>query len=156
MFIKWLLSLRVIVTVLWGPGLSSLATAKSSPHEQWNIWAASWQNLVLPYANNKGADQPAHSRCLISAFVVRCLDSVIPLVSNLYLASVAAQAGLSLPWSQTPKTGYLVTRLIYDCVVQQVSGKHFVHQTSHLRRLMTKPTKWLCAQRRLRSSWVSD
>ena len=36
---------------------------------------------VLPYANNKGADQPAHPRCLISPFVVRCLDSMIPLVS---------------------------------------------------------------------------
>ena len=60
---------------------------------------------------------PAHPRSLISAFVVSCLDSIIPLVSNseissLYLASAAAQAGLSLPWSKTPKTGFLVTRLI--------------------------------------------
>ena len=29
---------------------------------------------VLSYVNNKGADQPAHPRSLISAFVVRCLD----------------------------------------------------------------------------------
>ena len=35
---------------------------------------------VLPYANNKGADQPAHPRSLISTFVVRCLDSKIPLL----------------------------------------------------------------------------
>ena len=35
----------------------------------------------MPHANNKGADQPAHPRRLISAFVVRCLDSIIPLVS---------------------------------------------------------------------------
>ena len=27
---------------------------------------------LMPYANNKGADQPAHPRSLISAFVVRC------------------------------------------------------------------------------------
>ena len=72
---------------------------------------------VMPYANNKGADQPAHSRSLISAFVVRCQDRIIPLVpmseiSSLCLASVAAQAGLSLPRSQSPKTGFLVTRLI--------------------------------------------
>ena len=70
----------------------------------------------MQYANNKGADQPAHPRSLISTFLVRCLDSIIPLVSiselsSLYLASVAAQAGLSLPWSQAPKTGFLVTRL---------------------------------------------
>ena len=28
-------------------------------------------------ANNKGADQPAHPCSLISAFVVRCLNSII-------------------------------------------------------------------------------
>ena len=30
---------------------------------------------LMSYANYKGADQPAHPRSLISAFVVRCLDS---------------------------------------------------------------------------------
>ena len=59
----------------------------------------------------------AHPRSLLSTFIVRCLDSIIPLVSILaisclYLASVAAQAGLCLTWSQTSKTGFLVTRLI--------------------------------------------
>ena len=36
---------------------------------------------LMSYANNKGkgADQPAHPRSLISAFVVRCLDSIISL-----------------------------------------------------------------------------
>ena len=71
------------------------------------------RNLFLPYANNKG-----HPRSLISAFVVRCFDSIIPVVamyeiSRLQLASVAEQAGLSLTWSQTPKTGFLVTRFKY-------------------------------------------
>ena len=45
------------------------------------IGAMSWENLFLPCANNKGADQPAHPCSLISAFVVRCLDSIISLVS---------------------------------------------------------------------------
>ena len=71
----------------------------------------------MSYANNKGADQPAHPRSLISAFVVHCIDCKIPIVSiseisSLYLAYVAVQAGLSLPWSQTPETGFLMTRLI--------------------------------------------
>ena len=35
----------------------------------------------MTYANNKGADQPAHPRSLISTFVVRCLDSIMALVS---------------------------------------------------------------------------
>ena len=42
------------------------------------IWALSWENLFLSYANNKGAEHP---RRLISAFVVRCLDNIISLVS---------------------------------------------------------------------------
>ena len=71
----------------------------------------------MPYATNKDADQPAHPRSLISTFVVRCLDSIIPLVSiyeitSLYIGSVAAQAGLSLTWSETPKSGFFVTSLI--------------------------------------------
>ena len=46
--------------------------------------------------------------CLISAFVVRCLDSIISLdsiaeISRLSLASVASQAGLCLTWSETPE-----------------------------------------------------
>ena len=62
----------------------------------------------MSYANSKGVDQPAHPRSLISAFVVRCLDNVMSLVtvtkiSCLILASVAEQAGLSLTWSETPE-----------------------------------------------------
>ena len=62
----------------------------------------------MSYANNKGADQPAHPRSLISAFIIRCLDSVMSLVSvikisSLMLTSVAEQARLSLTWSETPE-----------------------------------------------------
>ena len=39
------------------------------------------RNLFYPYANNKGADQPVHPHSLISAFVFRFLDSIIPLIS---------------------------------------------------------------------------
>ena len=63
---------------------------------------------LMSYAKKKGADQPSNPRSLISAFVVRYLDSVMSLVSvtkisNLMLASVAAQANLSLTWSETPE-----------------------------------------------------
>ena len=69
---------------------------------------------LMPYANNKGTDQPAHPCSLISAFVVRCLDSIMSLnsiaqISRLLLAFVAAQAGLCLAWSETP-----VSWLIYN------------------------------------------
>ena len=67
----------------------------------------------MPYANNKGADQPAHPRSLIGALVVRCVDSIIPLlaiaeISRPWLVSVAEQADLGLTWSQTPKTCFLM------------------------------------------------
>ena len=63
---------------------------------------------VMSYANNKGADQPAQPRSLISAFVIHCLDSIMSLVSvtemsSLMLASLAEQDSLSLTWSETPE-----------------------------------------------------
>ena len=72
---------------------------------------------ALPYANNKGADQPAHPHSLISAFVIRCLDSIILPVSisemsGLQLVSIVEQVGSSFIWSQTRKSGFLVTMLI--------------------------------------------
>ena len=50
----------------------------------------------------------SYTNSLISAFVVRCLDSVMSLVSvtkisSLMLATVAEQASLSLTWSETPE-----------------------------------------------------
>ena len=39
-------------------------------------------NLFMPNANNKGTDQPAHSRSLISTVVVRFLDSTIPVLAK--------------------------------------------------------------------------
>ena len=35
------------------------------------------ENLILVRANNKGADQTAHLRSLISAFIIRYLESTI-------------------------------------------------------------------------------
>ena len=89
----------------------------------------------MPYANNKGADQPAHPRSLISTFVVRYLDGIMSVVSiseisSLYVASVAAQAGLCLPWSQTPKTGFLMTRLKCNFGVEKYLQTSLEEETS--------------------------
>ena len=106
----------------------------------------------MPYANNKGADQPAHPRSLISAFVVCCLDSTISLlsiskISSLCLASVAAQAGLSLTWLQTPKTGFLVTWL--NCIhktslnINILHGKRlFILSFNNINVYGSKKTNW--------------
>ena len=80
--------------------------------------ASDKQNLqrkpVLPYANNKNADQPAQ---FDRQLCYRCLDSTIYLVaisemSRLQLAFVAEQAAFSPTWLQTPKTDFLMTRPI--------------------------------------------
>ena len=41
------------------------------------IWALTRENLSLGFANNKGADQPAHPYNLIKAFVIHTLESII-------------------------------------------------------------------------------
>ena len=69
------------------------------------------------FANNTGADQPAHSRSLICTFVIRFLKSIISElalseISIFYLVSVAEQAGLKLTLSETLKTGFVESRPI--------------------------------------------
>ena len=70
------------------------------------------KTCFMPYANNKGADQPAHPCSLISIFVDCCLDSIMPLVSmfeisSLQLTSVAEQTDLSLTWSHSRRHVFL-------------------------------------------------
>ena len=70
------------------------------------------------FANNTGADQPAHSRSLISAFVICLLESIIyrlaaSEISIVQLISVAKETGLTLALSDTPKTGFLALRPKY-------------------------------------------
>ena len=67
---------------------------------------------VWGFANNKGSDQPAHLHSLISAFVICLLDSVVSKISFLQVVSVAEQAGLGMAYTETPKTGFLMSRLI--------------------------------------------
>ena len=49
------------------------------------------------YANNKGADQPAHPHSLISTFVVRYLDSIIPTLAKSKLSRLACRLVWVLP-----------------------------------------------------------
>ena len=60
------------------------------------------KTCLVPYANNKGADQPAHPRSLISTFVVRCWNSMIFIlaISKVSRFELGEQAGLNLTWSK--------------------------------------------------------
>ena len=83
-----------------------------------------------------------------------CLDSIIHLVSiseisSLYVAYVAEQAGLSLTWSEIPKTGFLVTWLNqWSAATTTEFGSAF-----QMSRLVTKPTKWVSEDSE--SAWAS-
>ena len=76
----WRFQLKNFIIKLAGQLLdffcSSVGLADESP-------SVSRHNIILlmPYANNKGTDQPAHPRSLISTFVVRTLDSIVPVVA---------------------------------------------------------------------------
>ena len=64
------------------------------------------------FANYTGADQPAHLRSLISAFVICCLESTICKlatgeISIFYLVTVAEETCLKLALPETPKTGFV-------------------------------------------------
>ena len=77
------------------------------------------ENLSWGFANNTGADQPAHPRSLISTFAIHLLESIISRlatgqISLFYLVSVAEETGLSLAISETPKTVFVATWLIYS------------------------------------------
>ena len=64
---------------------------------------------VFELANNKGAEQPAHPRSLISAFIGNHMNRILSKLAT-YLVSVAEDTGLSLALSETLKTGFVAWR----------------------------------------------
>ena len=99
---------------------------------QWVInplYKWSWENL-----RTTKAQISLHIHCLDSFC---CLDSIISLVSvseisSLYLVSVTVRTGLSLPWSQIPKTGFLVTWLKLKVSVLILGSSSHSDETLHL------------------------
>ena len=77
-------------------------------HEKTNIFCI---------CENKNADQMRSNCAADQHLCFRYTDSTIPLLSkpegsSLCQSSVAVQPGLCRNWSETPKTGFLTTRLI--------------------------------------------
>ena len=73
------------------------------------------KTCLREFGKNKSADQTAHARSLISAFVFRLFESIIFKLatcefSTFFLVSVAEQAALNLALSEIPKIGFLATR----------------------------------------------
>ena len=80
---------------------------------------------------NKDADQLRGNREADQRLCFRYTDSTIPLlpkseISSLYPSSVAIQPGLCRPCSETPKTGFLRTRLIFLKATSKHSGNGLI------------------------------
>ena len=77
----------------------------------------SHENLALLQVNKQAADQPAHMHNLISAFVIRYLESIVVSlapckISIFQLVYVVEQGGLSLTLLESLKIGFLMLRPI--------------------------------------------
>ena len=73
-------------------------------------------------ANNKGADQPAHTLSLISAFVIPLLESIISRlasskISSFWLVSVVEETGLSLALAESFSGGEAQMKVRYHMYV---------------------------------------
>ena len=86
---------------------------------------------------NKDADQLRGNREADQRLCFRNIESTIPLlpkyeISRLPLSSEVVQPGLCGTWSETPKTGFLTTRLInyfnYDNVFRVLSKSKLCHR----------------------------
>ena len=87
---------------------------------------------------NKDADQLRGNREADHRLCFRYIDSTIPLlpkyeISSLLPSSLTAQPGLCRTWSETPKTGFLTTRLNYGFSVLYKSVLGFTLVVSALK-----------------------
>ena len=101
---------------------SSESPLVKMPH-YWKLYGPRREKTCLRGFANTAADQPAQPRSLISAFVIRFLESTIfnlatGKISIFKLISVAEETGLKLALWDTPKTGFLATRPISICILQ--------------------------------------
>ena len=72
------------------------------------IWTSMW-DFGACEEQMWSADQPAHQHSLINAFVISSWDSIIAKLSSMQsFSNLTEQAGLSLTWMVTLKTGFLV------------------------------------------------
>ena len=65
------------------------------------------------FANNKGAEQTAHPRSLISAFVINILESIISeLATSEIIIFLLVYVDLGLALLETPRTGFVASKPI--------------------------------------------
>ena len=81
---KSLVSFTFRLLFLCYPEIYALAALFPQTHRKASIQyrVSHVMRNAFSYVNSKGADQTAHSRSLISVFVLRCIDSILPIVAR--------------------------------------------------------------------------
>ena len=140
--------------------LKYLQLYQAVQHSSEYTWAATWQNQQNECAPTEDSYQPGHPPSLIRVFAVGMkkvwvLSYPLSAEQRLWSGWADAHADLSLRWAHTHFVGFVMSRLTCTCVHTDnlwtfQSMPNYKH--GHLSRDMTKPTKWVCAQRRLRSA----
>ena len=99
---------------------------------------------VICICENKDADQLRGNREADQRLCFRYTDSTIPLlprseISSVQQSSVVVQPGLCRTWSETPKTGFPITRLICQiltvCAIKLVVDRQIPSVRVHNRNL---------------------
>ena len=110
-----------------------------------HIWATSWQNQQNDCTPSEDSDQPGHPPSLIRVFTVRMKKAWVfsyPLSTQWRLWSdwADAQADLSLRWAHGHFAGFVMRRLIFDCLSMQISSQLFV-QCAFAQNLSLSPLR---------------
>ena len=94
--------------------------------------------IYVCQSNNKDADQPAHSRSLISAFVGRCLGSLRPYMMIVRSKTIAEQlAHLSLIWLHVPEDRFSLDMAHNDDLCHMQTTKTQI--SLHIRTVWSAP-----------------
>ena len=77
------------------------------------MWPSTRENLSSGCANNKGTDQSAAQRLCYSFFQEKIISKLATSeILFVLLFSVAEETDLSLALSETPKTGFVASKVI--------------------------------------------
>ena len=117
LYITWSCLRNVIIYYVsnktGGGGNLLLYTTINEPHHE---------KTALKICKNKGADQPRSNLTADQRLYFHDIERTIPLlpksgISSLEPSSTVVQPGLCRTWSETLKTGFVVTRLILNITI---------------------------------------
>ena len=119
-------------------------------------WRKLW-SLTIHWAHSEDSDQTGQMPRLIWVFAGCTVILLVLSWGGSYYYVPGLDLKLATPGLKSDCKSLMCYLLTYkhQKVTQKCQVRLFWHFPCKMSRDMTKPTKWLCAQRRLRSVWVS-